>query len=220
LTSDQPPPGTSGQPYPRLDGLLPPGCVITVTGPWTVRSCVTAACTSCGAVPLDEDTSTTPHFADTSQAAQELAQNWGWHHQRGIWPKDDVLLCPRCAALPGGARPARKGNGLKAARLSPRDLEWARGRVKAVTGWIAAREGGVQPSPAAVQAAVRILAAPPHRRNTSHSVHSATVYHVNGHLVAVYRNPGHGEVVTAECSCTDEDLCEHLLVALAYEAHL
>lgn len=112
MTSDQPPPDTSGEPFPGLDGLLPPGSVVTVTGPWTVRSCVTAACTGCGAVPLDEDTSTTPHFADTSQAAQELAQNWGWHHQRGTWPKDDVLLCPACAAPPGGARPARKGNGL------------------------------------------------------------------------------------------------------------
>jgi hypothetical protein len=98
MTSDQPSPGTSGHPSPGLDGLLPPGSVVTVTGPWTVRSCVTAACTRCGAVPLDEDTSTTPHFADTGQAAQELAQNWGWQHQRGTWPKDDVLLCPPCAA--------------------------------------------------------------------------------------------------------------------------
>jgi hypothetical protein len=115
MTSDQPLHGTSGQPSPGLEGLLPPGSVVTVVGPWTVRSCVTAACTGCGALPLDEDTSTTPHFADTSQAAQELAQNWGWHHERGTWPKDDVLLCPACAALPGGARPAPKGNGLKAA---------------------------------------------------------------------------------------------------------
>jgi hypothetical protein len=220
MTSDQPPPGTSGQPSPGPDGLLPPGSVVTVTGPWTVRSCVTAACAGCGAVPLDEDTSTTPHFADTGQAAQELAQNWGWHHQRGTWPKDDVLLCPACAAPPDGARLPRKENGIKAARLSPRDLEWARTRVKAVTDWIATRDGSSQPGPATAEAAVRILATPPHRRNTSHSVHAATVYHVNGHLVAVYRNPGRSEVVTAECSCTDEGLCEHLLVALAYEDHL
>jgi hypothetical protein len=220
MTSDQPPPDTSGQASHGLDGLLPPGSVVTVTGPWTVRSCVTAACTNCGAVPLDEDTSTTPHFADISQAAQELAQNWGWHHQRGTWPKDDVLLCPACAAPPGGARPPRTGNGIKPARLSPRDLEWATGRVKAVTDWIATRDGSSQPGPATAEAAVRILATPPHRRNTSHSVHAATVYHVNGHLVAVYRNPGHSEVVNAECSCTDESLCEHLLVALAYEDHL
>jgi hypothetical protein len=64
-----------------------------------VLSCVTAACTNCGAVPADEDTGMTPHFASTSQAAQELAQNWGWHHERrSEWPKDDVLLCPACAA--------------------------------------------------------------------------------------------------------------------------
>jgi hypothetical protein len=222
MTSDQPPPGTGGEASPGLDDLLPPGSVVTVTGPWTVRSCVTAACTGCGAVvPLDEDTSTTPHFDDTAQAAQELVQNWGWSHQRGTWPKDDELLCPACAAPPGGARPARKGNGPKATRLSPRDLEWARTRVKAVTDWIATREGSSPPGTAAVEAAVRILATPPHRRNTSHSVHAATIYRVNGHLVAVYRNPGHSEVVTAECSCPhDESVCEHLLVALAYEDHL
>ena len=218
--TDQPPPATSGQPSPGLDGLLPPGSVVTVTGPWKVRSCVTAACTNCGAVPLDEDTSTTPHFADISQAAQELVPNWGWSHKRGTWPKDDELLCPACAVLPGD-RPARKGNGLKADRLSPRDLEWARTRVKAVTDWIATREGSSQPGSVAVEATVRILATPPHRRNTSHSMHAATVYHVNGHLVAVYRNPGHSEVVTAECSCPDdESVCEHLLVALAYQDHL
>lgn len=220
MTSDHPSPGTSGEASPGLDGLLPSGSVVTVAGPWTVRSCVTAACTGCGAVPLNEDTSTTPHFADTGQAAQELDQNWGWHHKRGTWPKDDILLCPRCAALPGGPRHARKENGLKAPRLPPRDLEWARTRLKAVTDWIAAREGSSQPGPGAVEAAARILATPPHRRDSSHSVHAATVYHVNGHLVAVYRNPGHSEVVTAECSCTGEDLCEHLLVALAYEDHL
>jgi hypothetical protein len=53
-------------------------------------------------------------------------------------------------------------------------------------------------------------------------MHSATVYRVNGHLVAVYRYPGHREVVAAECSCAgaDEEVCEHLLVALAYEDRL
>jgi hypothetical protein len=63
---------------------------------------------------LDEDTSTTPHFAGISQAAQELAQNWGWRHKRGEWPKDDELLCPKCAALPPNARvaPRRKKAGL------------------------------------------------------------------------------------------------------------
>ena len=43
--------------------------VVTQTGPWTVLSCVTAACTRCGKVPLDEDTGLTPHFTDTAQAS-------------------------------------------------------------------------------------------------------------------------------------------------------
>jgi hypothetical protein len=99
MTSDQPSPGTSGQP---VDPGEPPPAreVIAVAGPWTVLYCLTAACTSCGAVPLDAGASTIPHFASTDQAAQELAQDWGWHHKRGEWPKDDELLCPRCAALP------------------------------------------------------------------------------------------------------------------------
>jgi hypothetical protein len=84
--------------------------VVAATGPWMVLSCVTAACTNCGAVPLDEDTSMTPHFASTSQAAHELAQNWGWSHaRRSCWPKDDLLLCPRCAALTPSAPVAPRG---------------------------------------------------------------------------------------------------------------
>jgi hypothetical protein len=53
----------------------------------------------------------TPHFASTSQAAQELAQNWGWTcGHRSQWPKDDVLLCPTCgAARQRPRRPAREG---------------------------------------------------------------------------------------------------------------
>lgn len=100
-------PDTGGQPRDP-DGPLPPGRdVVTVAGPWTVLSCVTAACANCGAVPLDEDTGMTPHFADTSQAAQELAQNWGWTcEHRSEQPKDDLLLCPRCAAPPASARTA------------------------------------------------------------------------------------------------------------------
>jgi hypothetical protein len=105
MTDDHLPPDTDGQ---RLDlgELLPPGQeVIAVAGPWTVLSCITAACTNCGAVPSDEDTGMTPHFASTSQAARELAENWGWSHKRrSDWPKDDVLLCPACAA-PHGKEP-------------------------------------------------------------------------------------------------------------------
>ena len=110
MTSDQPPPGTGGQPFDPPEQVPPAREVIAVAGPWTILSCVTAACTACGAVPLGEDTSPAPHFASISQAAQELAQNWGWRHTRGEWPKDDVLLCPRCAALPPNARvaPRRK----------------------------------------------------------------------------------------------------------------
>ena len=52
---------------------------------------------------MDEDTNMTPHFASTSQAAQELAQNWGWSHERrNCWPKDDLLLCPACVKAADG----------------------------------------------------------------------------------------------------------------------
>ena len=41
-------------------------------GPWTFRTCVTAACTRCGVIPLDEDTGLTPHFSNPLQAIDEL----------------------------------------------------------------------------------------------------------------------------------------------------
>lgn len=115
MTSDQPPPDTDGPPF-TPDRPLPSGQdVIAVAGPWTVLSCVTAACTNCGAVPADEDTGMTPHFGSTGQAAQELAQNWGWTcERRSCWPKDDVLLCPGCAAPPAGARTAPAPHGKEA----------------------------------------------------------------------------------------------------------
>jgi hypothetical protein len=106
MTSDQPPPDTGGQRLDPGEPLRPAREVISAAGPRTVLSCVTAACTSSGAVPLDEDTGTTPHFASTGQATQELARNRGWHHKRGGRPEDDELLCPRCAALPANARVA------------------------------------------------------------------------------------------------------------------
>lgn len=103
MTDDQPPLGASGQAFPDLDGLLPDDPVVTVTGPWTVRSCVTATCMNCGALPMDEDTNMTPYVASTSQAAQELAQNWGWSRERrNCWPKDDLLLCPACVKAADG----------------------------------------------------------------------------------------------------------------------
>jgi hypothetical protein len=79
-----------------------------------VLNCVTASCTRCGTTPLDEDTGLTPHFAGIGQAAQELAQDWGWHYTaRSNWPDGDELLCPACAqadhrpdtAAPPGGRP-------------------------------------------------------------------------------------------------------------------
>jgi hypothetical protein len=106
-------------------------------------------------------------------------------------------------------------------RPSARDLAEARARLGAVTGWLAAREGSSQPGPAAIDAAARILAAPPTRRDASVSVHPATVHRatvhrVQGHLVALYHLGSHGgPIATGECSCPDEGLCEHLLVALA-----
>jgi hypothetical protein len=63
---------------------------------------------------------------------------------------------------------------------------------------------------------VGILAASPHHRDVSVSVHPATVWRVAGHLVAVYHFGSRvGAVATAECSCPSNGLCEHLLVALA-----
>jgi hypothetical protein len=96
------------------------------------------------------------------------------------------------------------------------DLTAARARINAVTDWIAAREDSRQPDPAAVDAAVSILAAPPNHRDVSVSVHPATVWRVCGQTVAVYRFESRvGAVATAECSCPGNGLCEHLLVALA-----
>jgi len=90
--------------------------VVAVTGPWTVLSCIAASCTRCGKAPLDEDTKLTPHFTDTAQAREELTRDWGWTcTPRSNWPKDDVLLCPACAAPAdsGGnpAPPARDAGG-------------------------------------------------------------------------------------------------------------
>jgi hypothetical protein len=88
-----------------------------------VLSCVTAACSRCGTVPLDDDTEIAPHFASTGQAREELTRDWGRRcNTRSNWPKDDELLCPACAkadddGLAPGAAPF-------AAAESP---VWARG---------------------------------------------------------------------------------------------
>lgn len=74
------------------------------TGPWAFRCCVTAACTRCGTVPLDEDTGLTPHFGSVSQACAELPRDWGWHLTPQASLADDELLCPPCAAAGNGTR--------------------------------------------------------------------------------------------------------------------
>jgi hypothetical protein len=122
---------------------------------------------------------------------------------------------------PAGQEPEAKTERRPGSRPAKRDLTAARARVNAVTGWLAAREGSRQPDPEAVDAAVRILAAPPNHRDVSVSVHPATIWRVGGHIVAVYRFGSRvGAVATAECSCPDNRVCEHLLVALAYELPL
>jgi hypothetical protein len=73
-------------------------------GPWTLRFCVTAACTRCGAVPLDEDSRLTPHFDSTGHAREELTRDWGWRlTARPGWADDDELLCPTCGSSSGDA---------------------------------------------------------------------------------------------------------------------
>jgi hypothetical protein len=92
----------------------------------------------------------------------------------------------------------------------------ARTRLDAVTDWITARQGGTLPIPSVIDAAVAILTAPPDNNDVTVSVHPATVYRIDGHLVAVYhQGTPSGPVAIAECSCPGDDLCEHLLVALA-----
>jgi len=108
------------------------------TGPWSARTCVTAACSRCGAVPVDGDSGLTPHFASRRQAREELTRDWGWHviarsgpsdpELRRDWnywltcynPRNDweVLLCPACAAQappaatdPGGDQEPGAGPG-------------------------------------------------------------------------------------------------------------
>lgn len=80
------------------------------TGPWTLRCCVTAVCTRCGAIPLEEGTGLAPHFATPAQARQELARNWGWRAAvRSVPADDDELLCPACAAADAGNHPPNVG---------------------------------------------------------------------------------------------------------------
>ena len=87
-----------------MTDATPPGAARS--GPWTLRCCVTAACTRCGAVPLDEDSGLTPHFDSPGQARGELPRDWGWRlTARSPCPDDDELLCPACAAADDGGEP-------------------------------------------------------------------------------------------------------------------
>src|SRR6185437_5677713 len=72
-------------------------------GPWTVHLCVTASCTGCGGVPVDEDTGLAPHFASPDQAVEELTQEWGWWFAACPTPlaTGEELLCPGCKAAAG-----------------------------------------------------------------------------------------------------------------------
>jgi len=107
-----------------MTGDEPPddSAVVAQAGPWTVRSCVTASCTRCGAAPLDEDTRLTPHFASIDQAREELPRDWGWTcGTRSSWPQDDQLLCPACAKAgnaPG--EPAFTADGSRPTDAAPR----------------------------------------------------------------------------------------------------
>jgi hypothetical protein len=121
----------------------PPGAARS--GPWTVHICVTAACTRCGHVPVDEDTGLTPHFASPEQARQELPRDWGWHvTARPALADEDELLCPACATAAGGtANPpppapdagADQGPGAAPWREDPGQL---RGGLPANTGCLPA----------------------------------------------------------------------------------
>jgi hypothetical protein len=78
----------------------PPGDdgAICTFGPYTIRCCVTAACTRCGSVPVDEDTGIAPHFDNPGQAAGELAGDWGWRFTAPPGGREHhELLCPACA---------------------------------------------------------------------------------------------------------------------------
>jgi hypothetical protein len=87
-----------------MTDATPPGAARI--GPWTLRYCVTAACTQCGAAPLDEDTGLTPHFDSAGQAREELPRDWGWHlTARSAWADDDELLCPACAVAGDAGNP-------------------------------------------------------------------------------------------------------------------
>ena len=81
------------QPDPPYD------LVIQTIGPYTLRCCVTAACTQCGNSPYDEDTGIAPHFDSPHQAAHELTRDWGWTLTTNSDRAEHLeLLCPACAA--------------------------------------------------------------------------------------------------------------------------
>jgi hypothetical protein len=116
MISDQPPPETCGQP-PDPGEPLPPGQeVITVAGPWTVLSCVTAACTGCGAVPLDEDTGMTPRppsaHAPATACASTCSSPWPEPRRADERRAENAMSDPARTeqaedGQPAGGRPCR-----------------------------------------------------------------------------------------------------------------
>jgi len=102
-----------------------PGSGLPRFGPGTIRRCVTAACTRCGAAPLDEDSGLTPHFDSAGQAREELPRDWGWHlSARSAGADDEELLCPACATAAGNAgNPPPPDPGQEAAQ-EPGPLPW------------------------------------------------------------------------------------------------
>jgi hypothetical protein len=108
--------------------------VVTQTGPWTVLSCVTASCTRCGKVPLDEDTALTPHFTDIAQAREELPRDWAGPASRRLGRKT-TNCCARTArktkrcdhgrlaawCLPPGLMPGSPGTGRSGIRARGRE---------------------------------------------------------------------------------------------------
>lgn len=92
----------------------------------------------------------------------------------------------------------------------------------AIVPWLKGRGGADLPSPAMIEDAAAILAAPVAERDMSLHVSPATVWRVNGHMVIIF-DGGHssGLITRGECSCPAPGMCKHLLCVLTHsEAQL
>lgn len=98
-------------------------------GPWTAVTCITAACSRCGAIPEDEDLGYTPHFKDPAHARERLTgeDGYGWRIASGP-DGHEQLLCQSCAASDDCARLGHKPWTSPAARM-------ADGRVLGQATW-------------------------------------------------------------------------------------